>query len=350
MNSQFINKNSLIAKQSSITTNKDQQEFWACAINQICQVCKKEPGKYRCPKCGTIYCCSNCFKNHSAFCINKFSERTLSSLPPPTVSLESKLRMQKIILQNEKQQQRYLEKKNLQKEIDSNNMNVKSKIHESKNNNHFDSDQDLNKILADDSENDFENIPVDPIEPWKAWWEKAVIINAPVPTDPPPNGSPLLRYHLVDILYSYCYVIRLYNGDISWDFDGASEAFTFISTVLDTKDHVISVKNGIEQCIIKTRRPDLFIEFQWQVEVVHDVELCLQTHSHVFRALSEIQAALANSKQKYKSAIMKAKFVAAWTQSLTQKDLEKLSKEVHEYYTSLQSLLYTVYCNEVKSL
>ena len=47
---------------------------------------------------------------------------------------------------------------------------------------------------------------------------------------------------------------------------------------------------------------------------------------------------------------MKAKFICAWVQSLSQKDLEKLAYEVHDYYTSLQALLFDVYCNQVHSM
>lgn len=45
--------------------------------------------------------------------------------------------------------------------------------------------------------------------------------------------SPLLQLHLLDLLYSYCYVLRLYNGDYTSDPAGAADMLFSLSAVLE---------------------------------------------------------------------------------------------------------------------
>ncbi|KAF6030445.1 ZNHIT3 [Bugula neritina] len=30
----------------------------------VCEICTKEPKKYKCPKCGILYCSVTCYKQH----------------------------------------------------------------------------------------------------------------------------------------------------------------------------------------------------------------------------------------------------------------------------------------------
>jgi hypothetical protein len=178
------------------------------------------------------------------------------------------------------------------------------------------------------------------IEPWDAWWISHVVSNPPSPHDPPPSASPLLPNHLVDILYSYCYTMRLYNGDVSACFSEACDVMLSISTVLTTTAKVESIRAAFRNCIENSKRPDIFVEYQWQVEVVHDVELCLQTRAHVCRALSEAIAITREAKQK--KANLKLQFFFAWAPALTTDVLRKLRDAVHDHYTSLTALLVSV--------
>ncbi|KAH0795809.1 zinc finger HIT domain-containing protein 2 [Histomonas meleagridis] len=204
------------------------------------------------------------------------------------------------------------------------------------------------RTLENAENNDPDHIPINTeVEPWTAWWEDNVIVNAPKPeSPPPPRVSPLLPFHLVDILYSYCYTMRLYNGDVSFDFDGACDVILTISTVLSTTTvHLESVKSALKNCIEQTRRPDIFVAYQWQVEVVHDVEMCLTTQSHVFRALSESIAITREANEV--QAMRKLQFFFAWSQSLNSVQLEKLRNDVHQFYTSLNALLFDVRNKEI---
>jgi hypothetical protein len=113
-----------------------------------------------------------------------------------------------------------------------------------------------------------------------------------------------------------------------------------ISTVLTTTAEVDSVRAALRNCIENSKRPDIFVEYQWQVEVVHDVELCLQTRGHVYRALSEAIALTREAKQK--KANLKLQFFFAWAATLTAEVLKRLREAVHDRYTSLTALLVSV--------
>ena len=254
---------------------------WASDTLGACEVCGSDAGKYRCPRCGVVYCSVACFKGHSAVCCDKFGKDFVKHVPHKRASFEAQMQMQ--------------------------------------------------RILSEDS-----SVPDCEVEPWQAWWEAKVIGEAPMPTmEAPPKVSPLLKFHLANIAYSYCYVMRLYNGDASIDNDGACEAMLAISSVLSTKETFESTRSALKSCIERTRRSDLFVEYQWQVEVVHDVELCLQTRNHVYRMLSEAIAIC---------HVPKLTFFFAWSQTLTAEDLTELRRSVHDYYTSLTALLADVLC------
>ena len=264
-------------------------------LTDLCDVCHKK-AMYSCPNCGARYCSNECFKKHSVSCVNKFASNSLKTMAAPRVSTE-------VILTTQ-------------------------------------------KLLANMDANKSEIMPSQEIEPWKAWWEEKFIVNPPQSIYPPPdNVSPLLPYHLVDILYSYCYIMRLYNGDISFDILGAVESMLSISNVLEGKPNLNSIKESLAPCIENTRTSELFVEFQWQVEVVHDVELILQTKDHVLKAVYEMFMIFSNSK--HKRATQKLKFFVAWVPSINKKELEKISDEVHEYYTSLRVYLLDVHSKDI---
>lgn len=298
-------------------------------ISGTCEVCHTNTAKYRCPNCGVVYCSSACFKNHNNLCVGKFSNQLIRDYPPSKVSNETKLKTRKLIAQ-------YDESK-----VENENFDLisrKSKIEVSS----VDNDINNDKNIDNDNLPIKKYIPQTEVEPWKAWWEKKVIANFPEPTTKPPGQfSSSLIYHLTDILYSYCYTMRLYNGDVSFDFEGACDVMVSISSVLGLNvGEIQSVRSALNQCVNNAKDPEIFVEFQWMVEVVSDVELCLQSKSHVYRVLSEAHSIA--KEAKYKKVYKKLEFFFAWSQTLTVKTLEKLSEEVHDYYTSLQALLFDI--------
>lgn len=66
------------------------------------------------------------------------------------------------------------------------------------------------------------------------------------------DPSPLLPVHLIDIIYGYCFTLRLYNGD--WRFDplGAATVVLAVSSVLGGDGHPETVSEALASCMERT--------------------------------------------------------------------------------------------------
>lgn len=126
------------------------------------------------------------------------------------------------------------------------------------------------------------------IEPWNPWWKQpaartislspdgAQLVKplqdeeeptlSEIPAGPetpiPPlsqlstvNPSPLLTVHLVDILFSYCFTLRLYNGDWRSDPLGAATEVLTMSAVLGEDGRPETVREALGACLEKTCSP-----------------------------------------------------------------------------------------------
>ncbi|KAG0457178.1 hypothetical protein HPP92_022335 [Vanilla planifolia] len=69
------------------------------------------------------------------------------------------------------------------------------------------------------------------------------------------NPSPLLAIHLIDVIYSYCFILRLYNGD--WHFDpvGATTVVLTTSSVLSNVGRPETVSQALASCLEQTCSP-----------------------------------------------------------------------------------------------
>ncbi|KAL2903088.1 Zinc finger HIT domain-containing protein 2 [Bienertia sinuspersici] len=85
----------------------------------------------------------------------------------------------------------------------------------------------------------------------------------PIPESPIPplknltcaEPSPLLAFHLVDILYSYCFTLRLYNGDWQSDAIGVSTVVLTVSSVLGQGAQPESMLEAVSCCLEQTCSP-----------------------------------------------------------------------------------------------
>lgn len=64
--------------------------------------------------------------------------------------------------------------------------------------------------------------------------------------------SPLLVVHLVDIIYSYCFTLRLYNGDWQSDALGSAMMTFSVSSVLGQGGQPESVQEALSYCLEQT--------------------------------------------------------------------------------------------------
>lgn len=67
--------------------------------------------------------------------------------------------------------------------------------------------------------------------------------------------SPLLAFHLADILYSYCFTLRLYNGDWQSDALGSSMVVLSVSSVLGHNRQPETVLEALSHCLEQACSP-----------------------------------------------------------------------------------------------
>ncbi|XP_055821763.1 uncharacterized protein LOC129890221 isoform X2 [Solanum dulcamara] len=67
--------------------------------------------------------------------------------------------------------------------------------------------------------------------------------------------SPLLAVHLVDIMYSYCFTLRLYNGDWQSDPIGSATVLLSVSSVLGQGGQPETVLEALSHCMEQTCSP-----------------------------------------------------------------------------------------------
>lgn len=67
--------------------------------------------------------------------------------------------------------------------------------------------------------------------------------------------SPLLAVHLVDIIYSYCFTLRLYNGDWQSDPIGSATVVLSVSSVLGQGGQPETVLEAVSHCLEQTCSP-----------------------------------------------------------------------------------------------
>lgn len=256
----------------------------------ICKVCHKQFSQYTCPRCNARYCSLPCYKSHSLWCTESFmrenvlgelqqlhtddevkkktldmlkrfhSEDEVDTMDEDGMSLDLTLpeeTMEKILSgseisygdlpENEKKQfQRFMVSGELSKLIKlwepwwlSPSAKTLSLTR--------DGTQLIQPLVkTPNPENEQSNsIPLGPEEPLTP-------VNKLTSTEP----SPLLAIHLIDIIYSYCFTLRLYNGDYRSDILGSATVVLSMSSVLGHNMHPETVHEALSLCLEQTCSPE----------------------------------------------------------------------------------------------
>ncbi|KAK9672043.1 hypothetical protein RND81_12G072200 [Saponaria officinalis] len=253
----------------------------------ICLVCQKQYSQYTCPRCNTRYCSLPCYKSHSLRCTESFMrENVMDEMKQLRPDDQSKKKMMDIL-------------KRFHAEDEENSMDEDEMTL---------SEDTVQKVLSG-VELHYEDLSAEEkklfrravttgelsklIEPWEPWWLKpsartislsdggARLIQPLVSDEPstlpqaestevPPGPetplpplkkltsvepSPLLAIHMVDILYSYCFTLRLYNGDWQSDCVGASMVVVSVSSVLGQGVQPESMLEAVSNCLEQTCSP-----------------------------------------------------------------------------------------------
>lgn len=258
----------------------------------ICRVCQKQFSQYTCPRCNTRYCSLPCYKSHSLRCTESFMRENvmeeLQHLQPDDGSKQKMLDILKRFHSEDEadimdEDDSPLSEETIQKVLSGNQLSFEDLSAEEKK--HFQravASGELSKL----------------IKPWEPWWSKpsakyislgqdgtqlvqplvkedtAVSSEDGIESDPlhdVPLGpdsplpsvsklsaagpSPLLAVHLVDIMYSYCFTLRLYNGDWQSDPIGSATVLLSISSVLGQGGLPETVLEALSHCMEQTCSP-----------------------------------------------------------------------------------------------
>ncbi|KAL5706816.1 hypothetical protein ACHQM5_024935 [Ranunculus cassubicifolius] len=267
-----------------VTSEKASTSFPASTVTRmICRVCEKQFSKYTCPRCSSPYCSLECYKSHSLRCTESFMrENVVGEMGQIQPDDEIKQKMIDIL------------KRFHSEEVDS--------MDEEDNNDTILREETIQKILSGneitlDDLSDMERKQFERaitsgevsklIEPWEPWWLKSGAKSISLSsegtqliqplyheesssTEIPPGPetpllsitkltstrpSPLLIVHLVDILYSYCFTLRLYNGDWQSEPLDAAMVILNLSNVLGEGGHPESVSQAVMYSLEQTCSP-----------------------------------------------------------------------------------------------
>ncbi|KAE8662018.1 hypothetical protein F3Y22_tig00113721pilonHSYRG00093 [Hibiscus syriacus] len=272
----------------------------------ICNVCQKQFSQYTCPRCNSRYCSLPCYKSHSVRCTESFMRENvvdeLRQLQPDDQTKRKMLEILKRVHSDEEADpldadadDSTLSDETIQKILSGGEVNIDDLSLEEK--------KRFQRALASGELSKM-------IEPWEPWWLKPaarticlsrdgarLIQHTVSPEDDPesnqpseiPHGpetplpslcklistepSPLLTVHLVDILYSYCFTLRMYNGDWQSDAVGSAMVVLSISSVLGQAGQPETLSEALCYCLEQTCSPAYrdIGGFQFGLTIVDDV-------------------------------------------------------------------------------
>jgi hypothetical protein len=170
--------------------------------------------------------------------------------------------------------------------------------------------------------------------------------------------SPLLAVHLVDILYSYCFTLRLYNGDWHSDPLGASTVALSMSKVMGADAKPETVPEALTACIEETCSPAYRHTggFRLAIGLVEDIIIILSLgHNALVCALSDFHRLIeagksmlkaekvgktesAQSSSKLRGAARKLFFMTCWVHEQPDETWRPLAHIVEVQKASLEEL------------
>ncbi|GJQ85274.1 hypothetical protein Trydic_g23173 [Trypoxylus dichotomus] len=219
----------------------------------ICKMCENALGKYTCPKCNILYCSLACYQNESHLeCSEQFYRDCVMDNLPPGANNESNAKMLEILARMHEENEAAQEKE----QLDSDDESIDDYLDLADRLAGIDLD-DTEKVwehLTDREKKDFEKFVcsedvVKLVKAWKPWWmyhcknkvldiEEFEKIKKDCPkikegvanfydiSKKPPSDS--IQYNLINILASYAFTLRYFNGEYQ---DFVPEAVACISKI-----------------------------------------------------------------------------------------------------------------------
>ncbi|XP_057520447.1 uncharacterized protein LOC130800795 isoform X1 [Amaranthus tricolor] len=367
----------------AISESNNSSQFNSASSRVICRVCQKQFSQYTCPRCNTRYCSLHCYKSHSLRCTESFMrENVVDEMRHIRPDDESKKKMLEILKRfhaedddedSMDEDEPTLSEETIQKVLSGGEINYDEL-----------SDQEKKLFQRAIATGELSKM----IEPWEPWWLKpsahtislshdasrliqplesketsaahsATNLESEVPPGPetplPPlklltsaEPSPFLAFHLVDILYSYCFTLRLYNGDWQSDALGASMVVISISSVLGQGSQPESLVEAVSYCLEQTCSPAFRhmggSQFGFGVldDIVSimslgraalvcalaDMQRIVESGEKEFKSLKSKKAKSSEVKSKLKFAGRKIYFIMSWVNEQQEEVWSTLSAHV----------------------
>ncbi|ORX81749.1 hypothetical protein BCR32DRAFT_293122 [Anaeromyces robustus] len=319
---------------------------------QICQICFKQYKKYLCPRCNLQYCSKTCYQSKKHKCAEVFfKENFMNLLKGEKVTDTSKNKVLKILkrLEETSYDLEYTQESDSEDELsnrfselnlDKLSFNVIwNKLNEKER-------EQFNNLLKNQKEL---NSKLDEIIiPWKPWWEymqkeneknkieKSILIkdiekinqNSKINSSennimnnninyPILNGeiqklnksTIFLGYNLIDIIMSYVYVTRYFNGEMHNYINEACEIIWNLTTILE--DELQYNFNNIEEILeaktINCQKNQVINSIEQNIMIIKDTINIMNYRKSILLVLSDMVELFKNYQTMMKEEKKKKK-------------------------------------------
>jgi len=320
------------------------------SAEKLCLVCKKQFAKYTCPKCSAGYCSLPCYKNHSGRCVENFQQENIVQMlkSQGKVSNETKKKMMETLLKFERDNPTNELMDESEEELDDDDIEQLQNLN---------LDGDFEAIfskLTPAQRREFQKALEDGmignwVDVWEPWWTRKPDMILPGLDEKEEEGhkypqvipalvklntiisdapSPLLKYNLVNILYSYAYVMRLFNGDYRSDLADAISTVMALSCVLNENYICQSTIEAMEKAVHTSLLPPVLGNKSFAIGVLEDISQILGYKQHVMAALSDLHKLFKESKlRRFKIYTRKVYFFLVWVNEEHGSLFQMLSEE-----------------------
>ncbi|XP_023242358.1 zinc finger HIT domain-containing protein 2-like [Centruroides sculpturatus] len=335
-----------------------------------CKFCCRE-AKYTCPRCNCNYCSVKCYKcNEHVQCSEEFYKAwVMTEMKNRKECADTKLEMLKTLKRLHEEEREEDDDDDLENKINfiQNSDNLK--------------EEDLWKFLTKDEKDRFQEIvnsdEVETILPvWNPWWnirkprvqelcssEDRQLDIQPLSRLTSRLPSECIKYNLVNVVYSYVYVAKKYNGDYC-DFPAETVgAILYLSPVLYTNANFNNVSEAVQYCIQKLciGNGDFFLVREAAVELLKDVSSIFESidpcvpEKSVINSLSDViklfrevkkcsghfknKSKVLIEKEKLKKSIKKLEYFISWSVEYNTCFQQLISELEIEYISSVENTL-----------
>ncbi|XP_063425358.1 zinc finger HIT domain-containing protein 2-like [Mytilus trossulus] len=277
----------------------------------VCKLCLKTKAKYTCPRCNIQYCSLECYKGekHVQCSENFYKECFMEGLKDFGSSKEDKQNVLEMLQRVKDEDPGF--------DSDDDNEDLEARLEG------LDLETDSKTVwnkLTDKEKKEFERLMAGGelstlVEVWAPWWNDKVLISEmndrKVKTRIPAiqkditdistllsKGKPSadLKNNVINVLYAYCFICRLYNGDhMSFQIEVTKEVLS-VSKVLSGTAVCGSPPEAIQMCFqcLQSRDKENLTSRQFNISLIEDVIRIIQGPSQydplqfVMSALSEL--------------------------------------------------------------